>query len=104
MSLRLRPGRNHHHAVQRGKVRHGGDNQPNGILKTNEASIKEMVDRRSKQKSILSVEPFLVARISPEFPVASVQVSEIADACDSTFLFDLHYPPLEKSLSPPRHD
>lgn len=49
------------HASQRFVMRHRRDDQPARIFKADEAAVKEVIDGRGQEKSILSIKTFLIA-------------------------------------------
>src|SRR5579863_9083819 len=58
-----------------------------------------MIDARSQEQTVLSIQPFFVGRVSPRFAMAGHQMTEIVNARDAAVGFDPHYALFEKTLT-----
>ena len=69
-------------------MRNGRQNETPIVLKTDKATIKEMIDRRSEQESIFAVQSLFVVGVAPRLAVARHKVRGIFDSCDARSALD----------------
>jgi hypothetical protein len=74
------------------------------VLETNEPSVKQMIDVGRQQKSILSVQAFVVCGISPWLTVTSPQVRGIVHPGNAAESLNRHHSLLEEALAPTSGD
>lgn len=54
------------------------------IVESNKPPIKEVIDTRRQEQSVLAVEPFFVRRVTPRLAVACDEVDRVIDARNPT--------------------
>ena len=72
------------------------------VLEADEATIEEVIDRRSEEKAILAVQPLLVGGIPPWLAMTCHEVRGVFDAGDPTSAFDPRHAITEQPLPTPR--
>jgi hypothetical protein len=82
-------------ALKRWTMRNRRNNQSPAILKPYETAIKQVIDARRQQQSVLAVQSFLIGRVAPRLTMARDQMNGIFHTCDPASGLDLSHPVLE---------
>src|SRR5690606_13975980 len=73
------------------------------VLEAYEASIEQMVNVGRQQQPVISVQPLLVARVTPRLAVTGAEVLNLIHLCHATATLDSLHVLLEQALPAARH-